>query len=162
MDDAEAFHDLHAAIGRFAVTWASLEMGLDLLILLMRRHEHAAQRESKEPHNLSNKIRRAKKQIKEINTVNAFRTEVLSLLGEMERLSHTRHDIVHGAAMDMQVGETSVSVLMTRLFQPVGPRRPARRFDAAEIEHIADEIWSLGGRMLDVLEAIPRASTPEA
>jgi hypothetical protein len=149
--NSEELHDFYAAVGRFAVKWATLESELDLLILKTRFHQAPADRPAREQHQLSAKIHRARDQFNCLPALAPMRSGIDSLLDEIERLSPTRHDVVHGA-----VFEGPSSFLLASLLQPKGPRRPARRVTTKEVEELADEVWALAGRLLDLLEALPK------
>jgi hypothetical protein len=73
-------HAFHAAVRQFVVSWADLEYGLDLLMLLTRA------RGQKAPHQLSGKICFLRQQAEALPHLQEHKKPIVALLGEVERL----------------------------------------------------------------------------
>jgi hypothetical protein len=139
----------YAAVGRFVLTWAEVETYLDILVLQLNR---GAQRAV--PHQLIGKIKFVRNAL-EPNREEPHAAAALNLVAEIERLSSTRHDFIHGSRLGHSVKRSVLSFKLGRLLQP--PDKPRRRpvtVTADEVEKTTDQLYELGGKMLDVLEAL--------
>jgi hypothetical protein len=152
---------LHASLGRFLLAWADLEVGVDLLVLSLRQAMSSEQRKARLPHQLAAKIAFLRDRVEVLVEPPKRQNAIKDLLLEVERLAVTRHDFVHGAAIDRRVGKVSATVTVARLLQPDGrPRRPPIRVTTAQINETADRVYALGDRLFDVVQAVddaPRA-----
>jgi hypothetical protein len=143
----------YAAIGRFVVTWAEVELYLDLLALKMRRPTEDVS------HQLQAKINFVREAFQVENS--PFANEALKLIAEIEGLANTRHDYVHGARIGHSFKRSALSVKLGRLLQPRSkPRKKPVRVTTAEIEVNTDQLYFIGGKLLDLLENL--ATPPQA
>ena len=82
---------------------------------------------------------------------------IYKLIDEIQNLSETRHDYVHGAAMEYDVEQFTLSVKMGRLLQPLKkPRRKLIKVTASQIRQISDRLHEIGGELLDLAAVIDR------
>jgi hypothetical protein len=147
MNKVQAFH---AAVGRFIVAWADLEHGLDFLVLISARAP--GRLSGKVPHQLSGKISFIRERVDVIAHLQEHKTEVIALLDDVQGLGQTRHDFVHGAAIQ-HFSRMSSNVTFTRLLQPPKQeRRPDTMVSIAEIVKTADRVHELGNKVWDFLE----------
>ena len=149
MNKVQAFH---AAVGQFIVAWADLEHGLDFLVLLSART--SGERSGKVPHQLSGKIFFIRKRVHAIPHLREHEEGLTALLDEVQGLGQTRHDFVHGAAIQ-RFGRKLSNVTFTRLLQPPKQeRRPESMVSIAEIVQAADRVHELGNQIWDLLEGM--------
>lgn len=87
-------HAFYAAIGRFVMMWAELETYVDILLLKLR-----AGQPGRLPFQLNQKINLIRKALAGRNASDPLVREAIRIVDEIERLSDTRHDYVHGARM---------------------------------------------------------------
>src|SRR5258707_15049991 len=88
--------ELYSAIGRFVVTWADLEVCLDLLLLKIKLMREATQRQSKLQHQCSKKIALIRSETEALgSSFNAHRAAAGALLDEIGVYADTRHLPVH-------------------------------------------------------------------
>jgi len=137
----------YAAIGRFVLTWAEVEVYLDLLVLKLRDPTEDVS------HQLSAKIQFIRKTLRSKSTSGAM--NILRLISEIEKLSDTRHDYVQGARIKLSFERSELSVTLGRLLQPRSQlRKNPVRVTATEIEKVTDQLDALGGELLDALETL--------
>ena len=83
-----------------------------------------------------------------------------TLLDEIDALSDTRHDFVHGAMIEHRIGRISVTATMGRILQPHGKkRRKPIKVTTKQITETADSVHQLADRMFDLvqeLDAMPQ------
>jgi len=143
---------LYAAIGRFVIVWADLELILDLLVLTLRNLQDPLHRKPTIPHSLGKKLSFVRSIAQTLPSVRSHLAEIASLLDEIGSLADTRHDYVHGAVVGHSLERSAIRVTMGRMLQPVNrPRRKTVKVTAAEIARTADHIYNLGGRLLDLV-----------
>jgi hypothetical protein len=108
--------EFYAAIGRFVLTWADLEICLDLVLLNARSRHEATQRQSKLPHQFAEKIPLIRSETKEL--VSAQKAAISDLLDEIWSYADTRHDFVHGAIIGHYIEQSVITATLARLLQP--------------------------------------------
>ncbi len=146
------------AIGRFVLSWADLELRLDLLALTIRLIESPDQRASALPHQLKDKLRYVRGKVEALEALQEHRTGIIEILDQIKDLSDTRHDFVHGAAIEYHTG-SSTTVTLARLLQPsIGPRRKPTKVTVGQVNATSDRVRSLGGNLLDFAETINRTN----
>jgi hypothetical protein len=147
-------HDeFYAAVGRFALTWAHLEICLDLVLLKTRRNEANRHKSKRLPYQLRAKITKLRSQIHTIS--GPQQVAITELLNEICTLADTRDDLIHGGIIDFYAEQGVLAVTLARLLQPSGgDRRKPRKVSAPDIIEISDRIWELAGRLLDCAEAV--------
>lgn len=147
--------EFEATIGRFVLAWADMELGLDLLALSVRLIAAPAERKQKLPSQLSTKIEFIRKETRKHSSLGARQAVIDCLLNEIEALSETRHDFVHGAVIDHYLSRSEITVTMARLLQPnKGPRRAPVKVTNDEIEKTSNRIHTLSESLLDLVEAL--------
>jgi hypothetical protein len=143
----EAFH---AAIGRFMLTWASVEVGLDLLVIILSRK---STERLKPPHQLNEKLKLIRRETRALAAT--YRVEIVRLLVEIDALSATRHDYVHGAVIGQAIERSILTITMARLLQPPKPpRRKPVKITAAQIVDTSNRLHEIGGRLLDLADVM--------
>jgi hypothetical protein len=147
-------HDeFYEAIGRFALTWAHLEICLDLLLLTTRINEANRHEPKRLPYQLKAKIKKLRSQIQTIS--GPQQVAITELLNEICTLADTRDDFIHGGIIDFYAEQGVLAVTLARLLQPSGrDRRKPRKVSAPDIIEVSDRIWELAGRLLDCAEAV--------
>jgi hypothetical protein len=150
MSKVQAFH---AAVGQFIVAWADLEHGLDFLALLSARA--SGQPSGNMPHQLSRKICFIRQRVDAIAHLQEHEAGIIALLDEVQALCPTRHDFVHGAAIQ-HFGRMSSNVTFTRLLRPRKQElRPETMVSIAEIVKVAERVHKLGNQVWDLLGTWP-------
>lgn len=153
MNKTQAFD---AALGRFVRVWADLEVGLDLLALSLRE-KIAPDRRRKISHQLSGKIEFVRQQTELLDPVQRWKPVIITLLDEIDAVSETRHDFVHGAIFRSHIGKPYVTVMMARILQPPSrKRRPPVNVTTKQLTETADFVFGLGDRMFDLVQALDR------
>jgi hypothetical protein len=143
------YQEFYAAIGRFVLTWAGLEICLDLLLLTVIPDGERAKR--KLPHQLGDKIALIRSEIKRLT--HARQTAITEVLDEISSYADSRHDFVHGGSIHHLIEQGVMTVTLARLLQPSRrPRRTPVKVTPPQIEVISDRIHHLGDRLLDFAE----------
>ena len=165
--DKEKERAFHAAFGRFALTWAELEFGVDLLLdLLVDLTERRTSRECSQ--HLADKIKSIQNQAKGIPALDEHRHEIDFLLNEISDLSDTRHSYIHGAAVHKREGQVAMTVLMRRHRQPrnrewQGPvtvTTPQIAEVAERVGVLADRVFALGIMLSHKPEVVRKLKGP--
>jgi hypothetical protein len=135
----------YAALGRFVTVWAQVELFVDLLVVILAKPDL--------PHQLSGKLSIIRKKLKGSQSPHA--STIMHLLDEIETLSDTRHDYVHGSIIGQVSARSELTVTLARLLQPRNrPRRKPAKITAAQIHHTADRLHEIGRELLDLVEAV--------
>ena len=147
--------EFYAAIGRFVLSWAGLEICLDLLLLTIVK---TPERQVKLPHQLGEKIALIRSEIKSLP--DAQQIAITDVIDEIGSYTDTRHDFVHGGSMNHFIEQGLITVTLARLLQPPRrPRRKTRKVTPPEINVISDRIHHLGDRLLDLTETLLTGSS---
>jgi hypothetical protein len=143
----------HASIGRFVLSWAEVELDLDLLVLVVCR---LSLRSDIDPrHELSEKIKFLRSEGAANPRLIVYRSIIERVIEEICLLSDTRHDYVHGAAFKFAIERQILNVTMWRLLQPSKKaRRSPVKVTASIVDKTADRLDVIGGKLLDLAEAI--------
>jgi hypothetical protein len=145
--------EFYAAIGRFVLEWAGLEICLDLLLLKIRSKREATERKLKLPHQFAEKMAVIRSEAKELD--GAHRAAITNLLDEISNYADTRHDFVHGGIIHYYIEQDVITATLHRLLQP--PRRPRRnpvKVKPPEITEISERIHGFGDRLLGIAQAL--------
>jgi len=145
----------HGAVGRFVTTWASLEVGLDLLVIILSRNSET----KKVPHGLFDKIKFV--QGKAPFKSQSHNAEIARLLGEITSLADTRHEYVHGAVFGHILDRSILTITLARLLQPnkqTGRRRRVK-VTVSQINEASARVDDIGGKLLDMAELLNRETT---
>lgn len=161
MNKYEAFF---AAIGRFVLNWADMEMALDLLVVHGLSKAEESEIDKRIPHELGGKIKLARRFAGSIPEWKPHRTRINMILRRIEALSATRHDFIHGAITEHQEGRRTLRVKLARILQPKKPteRPPVTvttgkvNVTARRVYKLADDLWSLTSGMVRQTEAEPK------
>jgi hypothetical protein len=144
--------EFYASIGRFVLTWAEVELALDLLVLIVRRLSLRSHIEPR--HELSERIKFLRSEGATNSRLSAYRSIIERVIDEIQRLSDTRHDYVHGAAFNNAIEKQILDVTIWRLLQPSTPRRSPIKVSASLVKKTTDQLDVIGGKLLDLAEAI--------
>lgn len=135
----------YASLGRFVTVWAQVELFVDLLVVILAKPDL--------PHQLSRKLSIIRKKLKSSQSPHA--SAIIQLLEEIETLSDTRHDYVHGSIIGQVATRSELTVTLARLLQPRSrPRRTPARITAAQIDRTAGRLHEIGEELLDLVEAV--------
>ncbi len=144
----------YLALGRFVLSWSELEMGLDVLVLIARG---LTGRRDSVPHQLSGKLRFIEQRLSAFS--DAHRDALTPLLTEIDGLTATRHDFVHGATFGFEPDRKGLVMTLWRLLQPRGQRREPIKVTARQVEKVADRVREITDELLD-LAASASATAP--
>jgi hypothetical protein len=135
----------YVALGRFVTVWAEVELFVDLLVVILAKPAL--------PHQLSVKVSTIRKKLNGSQLRNA--KAIMALLDEIEALSDTRHDYIHGSIIGHALTRTELTVTLARLLQPrKRPRRKPAKITVAQINSTANRLHQIGGELLDLVEAV--------
>ncbi len=137
----------YAALGRFVTLWAEVELFVDLLVVILAKPDL--------PHQLSGKLSIIRKKLKCSQSPQA--SAIKHLLDEVERLSDTRHDYIHGSIIGQVATRSELTVTLARLLQPRSrARRKPAKITAAQIHRTGDLLHEIGRELLDLVDAVNR------
>jgi hypothetical protein len=152
------------AIGRLVISWAHLELGLDVMVEILYRGFNGNEIEAEMPRNLLRKI-------------TFLRAMFIKLLGEgegsegyrkffdrVQAASQTRHDIIHGVVVE-QVERSGEATIMRAIRNRDGIIKRRISVTTHNILTAAVEAQKLGGNALywvdvvvDYFKLLPRGS----
>ena len=145
--------EFRASIGRFVLTWAELELGPDLLVIIVRRL--SLRSDIKHRHELSEKITFLRSEGAANPLLSAYRSIIERVIDEIQLLSDTRHDYVHCVAFKYAIEKQILNIETWGLLQPSkAPRRSPIKVTASLVDKTADQLDVIGGKLLDLAEAI--------
>jgi hypothetical protein len=147
--------DFQASIGRFVLTWAEVELDLDLLLLVVRRLSLRLENEPR--HELSEKMKFLRSEGATNPRLIAYRSTIERAIDEIQRLSGTRHDYVRLAAFEYAIRRQILNVTMWRLLQ--GSNKPLK-VTTTLVDKTAHQLDVIGGKLLDLAEAINYIDRP--
>lgn len=115
MGDFTSLEDEHffGAIGRLTISWAHLELGLDIMIFLAHHMLAARHRDKEIPRALGRKLKYAKHLIRHLPIAPADLPTFEGLIDKIQDESDIRHDLIHGAVIEHEEG--SGKAVLTRL-----------------------------------------------
>lgn len=96
----EADERLYGAIGRLTVNWARLEAVLDTTMLIFHEMFGNSENERELPVSLSRKLTYLRKAFKRFQPEDVA-TQYLAIFDDIQAESDTRHDMVHGVAVNL-------------------------------------------------------------
>ena len=112
-----------AAIGKLAVSWAHLELGLDWLIRIIHQELDGSEHvEADIPLSLQRKLRYLRKAFRTLPQLATFKDRFLKIADEISAASDERHDIIHGFVIHQIEG--SGEAVMARLLPPEQKLKP--------------------------------------
>ena len=92
------------ALGFSTAVWSALELVLDTDVQLIRKHYGGKQIEPEVPRGLKPTVKFLRKCFTHLDSLQVFKSPMLQLLDEVDRLSERRHLVVHGAAVGFITG----------------------------------------------------------
>lgn len=122
---SKADEEFFGAIGRVVLSWAQLELGLDLSILAIRLDLGGDTIEPEAPRTLQRKLAFLRKAAKQLPGLVERRDEIIALAAAVRAESEGRHDLIHGVAMRHLPGGSEAAMLRL-LRETSGP--PAKAF----------------------------------
>ena len=142
---SQADEDFFAAIGRLTISWAHLELGLDVVIQIVHLGGIGAQ--SKAPRHLQQKVSYLRETIKKMPLPDDAISGYESLFSAIEQAARIRHDIIHGAIIEQVEG--SGRATSVRLVHQKNIPTP-RKFETNTIEILkaANDAQRLSGKTL--------------
>jgi hypothetical protein len=139
--------ELFGAIGRFVISWAHLELGLDCMVQASHVALGGKEIERNAPRALNRKLGYLRAVFKRLTVPEKAVQPHLELLDQIEAASETRHDIVHGATIEMV--ERSGEVTLLRLLRKGDDLTQHKRsLTTEDILKAANEVQRLGAGTL--------------
>ena len=129
-----------AAIGRLTISWAQIELGIDIVVILFHDGFGGHYIEKEVPWSLTRKIKFIRKCINQLEWLEPIGPRVLALLEDIEKTSEFRHDIVHGIVMEYTEGSGEAD--MARLLR--GQKPVAKKYFKVTTEQILREAVAAG------------------
>jgi hypothetical protein len=142
----KADEDFFSAIGRLTISWAHLELGLDLVV--DTTHRLKLRKELEKPRALQRKISYMRASIKQMPLPEDALTGFENLFSTIEAAAEIRHDIIHGAiGMHQEGGDDATFFRLLRRFDP--PRTREKTYSTIDILKAAVEAQHLSGIVLN-------------
>lgn len=139
----------NAAIGRFVLEWASVEVGIDLLVMILARESEPKELD----HEIGRKLKFIERRIQNVTWTATAINETKELIQELRKLVPTRHDYVHGAIIGYALTRSKLTVTLGRLLQPPkGERRKPAKVTETILDATSDRLRKIGDRLLDLAE----------
>jgi len=145
-EDEEFF----AAIGRLAVAWGHVELGIDGLVLFFYRSGDGARLEPEMPRALKRKIAFLRKAIKSMPLGDDAFKGYDRLFSRIQQASELRHDIIHGAIIEQAQGSGSAKLIRAIRHGDGFSEREVTATTASILE-ATNEATELGGRLLSIV-----------
>lgn len=105
---------LFSAVGRLTISWAHLEFGLDISILILHGMLSEKYREKEIPRALKKKIKYLRKAIRLLPMDDDVLQTFMNFLDKIQDESEVRHDVIHGVVTEHIEG--SGEATFTRIF----------------------------------------------
>lgn len=139
--------DYWTALGFSTAVWSALELILDTDVQLIRKHYGGKQIEAEVPRGLKPTITFLRRCFNRLDSLQRFKAPMLELLDNVDRLSNSRHLIVHGAAVGFITGAGV----------------PLKRLRGAKTTYVEDEkvitiaeIYEIGRESARMVDALAR------
>jgi hypothetical protein len=146
----------NAAIGRFVLEWASTELVIDWLVVILSRKLKLG----KLPHEISKKLKFIETEIQKSPLTPTDIQHVQQLVRELKSLVPTRHDYIHGAAYWHSVVASKLVVSSARMLQPPkGERRMPVKITEAILDKTSDRIREIDNQLIDLVKIANHAIT---
>lgn len=146
--------EFFGAIGRLVVSWSSLEMALDAMIDLIHRGLGGNKLEPERPRALQRKLNYLRRYFKSLPGMEpSGLAGFLLLFKQIEDLSESRHDIIHGAVLENAEGSGEAKMLR---FLHKGGLLEHKNIstDTASILRSANEAMQLSNKTFGALNAM--------
>jgi hypothetical protein len=150
-----------ACIGRLAVAWAHLEVGLEMMVSITR-NLGGSEIEPERPKALNRKLKYLRKYFNSIKSPDIGIQNYARLFDEIAAKSDFRHDIIHGALVERAAGEGNTKLVRilhveNRLDpKPIQVDSHAILQAAKEAEALASKTLKWGDEMSDRLRELAR------
>jgi hypothetical protein len=146
-----ADEELFSAIGRLTLSWAQIELGLDLTVLILHHNLSGNEIESEMPWSLKRKLKYIRRFFNRLKThgeaFELIAPVVEALVVEINSASEFRHDLVHGFALECVEG--SGEITMARLYRGRKPyERKEFKVSSLQILDQAARAGKLAGRVI--------------
>ncbi len=134
--------DFLRSIGSITILWGLAEHCLDAIIALFFKKYGARLNEKELPKMLGKKIKFANKCFSHISALSEFKTDGELLLSSFNRLGQKRHEIIHGALMQLPINGT---VIFAKLdIKDNLHHRRSVQFDWVQSQTLTQELQDLG------------------
>lgn len=145
------------AIGRLAMAWAGLELMLDAQVAVIYQLAGGRHLERELPKALNRRINFLRRCYRQIAALSGFSAKAAPLLDETDRLSETRHTVIHGAPahcdpsgpsfifVRMEVNKDKTMHKGNELSLTLGQIVDCGR----KSQGLADDFYSLANRLMD-------------
>lgn len=115
--DLDRFID---AVGRLTLSWATLELGLDICALAVHRYHREARTDPELPRALGRKLRYLRKAFETLPEMASARESFLKVMDDIEKSAEVRHDMIHGIVNEVLPD----GIKMTRMLREADGYRP--------------------------------------
>jgi len=139
------------AIGRFTVSWAWLELGLDLSVHVIHRHLQGNRIDREPPWSLDRKLRYLRRAVSKIPQLAEYRGRLAALIEDVAHIAEARNDLIHGSIVDQSDGRCTIMARLERGTKPA--TKPATKYfttDAITITQAAIIANKLAGQSLSL------------
>ncbi len=143
--------DFFGSIGRLTISWAYIELGIDLAVSTIYRQLGGDKIDKRMPFALQRKLTFLKQAANVIATLSPYRDRLINLAHAVEKHSGTRHDIIHGFVVE-HLSEVPRRAKLVRLlrkgdtasFKPVVVTTISILEEAVKADQIATHSLALG------------------
>jgi len=146
------------AIGRFTVSWAWLELGLDISVSVIHRHLNGEAIQSEAPWSLQRKLDYLRAAPKKLLPLASYRQRITALADAVELMLETRHDIIHGCIIEHTEG--TGSAVMARLRRGEGSKPKAFAASADDVLNVAILADKIAGQSLELGDELRAKFSP--
>jgi hypothetical protein len=143
---------LFTAVGAVVIQWGQAEQTLDMIVAIIFRSYGGDRVRKKIPQPLSEKIKFIRNCL-EIEAISPHKEELNNLANNFERLSNTRHDIIHGAVATFNAGEGSFQFSKLDLVEGIHYSRDVS-FDMEKFPDLLDELIHLGASTIKLAKEL--------
>jgi hypothetical protein len=153
--------DFYAAVGRFTIVWARLDMLLDVFGMVIHEHLGGKERSKRPPKPMEDKLNYLAETFGSRPEFSKTQKEAINLIEAIRRLAGIRNDLIHGFIVGW-VDENSPAVRFVRW--PSSRSDPATKVRDVKVEEInafAEECQSLSSRLNDLTPHLLSGIVPE-
>lgn len=148
--------EFSASVGTFILSWAELELWVDLIVLKI---SHLVTKPSGNlKHQWSEKFQFVNKHshlIQDQVLSNKLRQQML----KANKLVDDRHDFIHAAAVERIIRKNSLNVTFARLLQPnKKDRRLPRQVSAEDIDNLTNKIQQVVDELVEIASSLSSSS----
>jgi hypothetical protein len=153
MDEPE-LEALYKAVGFFIIQRVSAEQSLDLAVALLYREHGGNAIAKKLPKPLEAKLKFVRRSLDSLPQLAPLRTIGLALAMEFERLSQSRHDLIHGAISSVAPIGSAFRFAKLDFVDPHIHTFREFDFDAADFPRISGELIILGANTINFVRVL--------